>query len=97
MKTDKDNPKGISRRDALKRMGLFMVGTVALSMPSLASCSEDKKKRIVPAKLGLLAFLAFCLCVLAWDLAQGGTDGALTAERPAVDVKIRSCSASRNW
>lgn len=48
--------------------------------------SEDKKKRIVPAKLGLLAFLAFCLCVLAWDIAQGGTDGALTAERPAVDV-----------
>ena len=47
MKTDKDNPKGISRRDALKRMGLFMVGTVALSMPSLASCSEDKKKRII--------------------------------------------------
>lgn len=48
--------------------------------------SEDKKKRIVPAKLGMLAFLAFCLCVLAWDIAQGGTDGALTAERPAVDV-----------
>ena len=48
--------------------------------------SEDKKKRIVPAKLGLLAFLVFCLCVLAWDIAQGGTDGALTAERPAVDV-----------
>lgn len=48
--------------------------------------SEDKKKRIVPAKWGLLAFLAFCLCVLAWDIAQGGTDGALTAERPAVDV-----------
>ena len=27
MKTDKDNPKGISRRDALKRMGLFVAGS----------------------------------------------------------------------
>ena len=33
-----------------------------------------------------MAFLAVCLGVLAWDIAQGGTDGALTAERPAVDV-----------
>lgn len=44
------------------------------------------KRSIAPAKLGLLAFLAFCLAVLVWDIAAGGTDGALTAERPAVNV-----------
>ena len=31
---DNDNNKGISRRDALKRMGLFVAGAAALSMPS---------------------------------------------------------------
>ena len=48
MKTDKDNPKGISRRDALKRMGLFVAGAAALSMPTaLTSCDNEKKKRII--------------------------------------------------
>lgn len=48
MKTDKDNPKGISRRDALKRMGLLVAGAAALGMPTaLTSCSNGKKKRII--------------------------------------------------
>ena len=32
MGKDNDNNKGISRRDALKRMGLFVAGAAALSM-----------------------------------------------------------------
>ncbi len=45
---DNDNNKGISRRDALKRMGLFVAGAAALSMPSaLTSCGGEKKKRII--------------------------------------------------
>ena len=48
MKTDKDNPKGISRRDALKRMGLLVAGAAALGMPTaLTSCNNEKKKRII--------------------------------------------------
>ena len=39
--------EGITRRSALKRMGLFMAEAIALGMPSLASCSRDKKKRII--------------------------------------------------
>ena len=40
--------KGISRRDALKRMGLFVTGVVALGVPNISSCSmEKKKKRII--------------------------------------------------
>ena len=42
------NRKGISRRDALKRLGLFVAGAAALSMPTLTSCNmEKKKKRII--------------------------------------------------
>lgn len=37
--------KGISRRDALKRMGLFVAGAAALSMPTLTSCGMYKKKK----------------------------------------------------
>ena len=44
---EKNCDKGISRRSALKRMGLLMAGAVALGMPSLASCSGEKKKRII--------------------------------------------------
>ncbi len=44
---EKNCDKGISRRSALKRMGLLMAGAVALGMPTLASCSGDKKKRII--------------------------------------------------
>ncbi len=48
MGKDNDNNKGISRRDALKRMGLFVAGAAALSMPSaLTSCGGEKKKRII--------------------------------------------------
>ena len=48
MKTDNDNPKGISRRDALKRMGMFVAGAAALGMPmALTSCDNEKKKRII--------------------------------------------------
>ena len=47
MNKDNDN-KGITRRDALKRMGLLVAGAAALGMPSaLASCSAEKKKRII--------------------------------------------------
>ena len=43
MKTDKDNPKGISRRDALKRMGLFVAGAAALSMPTALTSRDNEK------------------------------------------------------
>lgn len=40
--------KGISRRDALKQMGLFIAGAAALGVPAvLTSCEEKKKKRII--------------------------------------------------
>lgn len=45
---DKSSNKGISRRDALKRMGLLVAGAAALGMPTaLTSCSNGKKKRII--------------------------------------------------
>ena len=48
METDKDNPKGIARRNALKRVGLLVAGAAALGMPTaLTSCNEEKKKRII--------------------------------------------------
>lgn len=48
MSKDNDNYKGISRRDALKRMGLFIAGTATLSIPpALISCNKEKKKRII--------------------------------------------------
>ena len=43
-----NNDKGITRRDALKRMGLLVAGAAALGMPSaLISCNREKKKRII--------------------------------------------------
>ena len=40
--------KGISRRDALKRMGLFVAGAAVMGVPAITSCSmEKKKKRII--------------------------------------------------
>lgn len=46
---DKNNDnKGITRRAALKRMGLLVAGAAALGMPSaLTSCNMEKKKRII--------------------------------------------------
>ena len=46
MERANDN-KGISRRDALKRMGLFVAGAAALGMPVLSSCETNKQKRII--------------------------------------------------
>ena len=46
-RANKDN-KGITRRAALKRMGLLVAGAAALGMPSaLTSCNMEKKKRII--------------------------------------------------
>ena len=46
-RANKDN-KGITRRDALKRMGLLVAGAAALGMPTaLTSCNREKKKRII--------------------------------------------------
>lgn len=41
--------KNISRRDALKRLGVLAAGVAAasLGMPALSSCSDDKKERII--------------------------------------------------
>ena len=39
--------KGITRRSALKRMGLLVAGAVVLGVPSLSSCGRGKKKRII--------------------------------------------------
>ena len=40
--------KSITRRDALKQMGLFIAGAAALGVPAvLTSCEEKKKKRII--------------------------------------------------
>lgn len=40
--------KGISRRDALKRMGMLVAGAAALGMPSaLTSCVRKERKRII--------------------------------------------------
>ena len=44
---EKNIGKGITRRSALKRMGLLVAGAMALGMPSLSSCSENIKKRII--------------------------------------------------
>lgn len=45
---DKSDTKGISRRDALKRMGLFVAGAAAMSIPSaLSSCDGESKSRII--------------------------------------------------
>ena len=40
------NGKGITRRNALKRMGLFMAGAAAWNI-SATSCSMEKKRRII--------------------------------------------------
>ena len=45
---DKVQNKGMSRRDALKRMGAFVAGAAAMSVPAaLTSCGEDRKRRII--------------------------------------------------
>ena len=44
---EKNIGKGITRRSALKRMGLLVAGAMALGVPSLSSCSENIKKRII--------------------------------------------------
>ena len=44
---NKDSHNGISRRGALKRMGMLVAGAVAWGVPSLSSCSGDRKKRII--------------------------------------------------
>lgn len=36
---------------------------------------EGSRRKIIPAKLGLLGFLVFCLAVLAWDINSGGVLG----------------------
>lgn len=45
MKTENGNR--ISRRSALKRMGLLVAGAAALGMPALTSCGEETRKRII--------------------------------------------------
>ena len=44
---NKDSHNEISRRGALKRMGMLVAGAVAWGVPSLSSCSGDRKKRII--------------------------------------------------
>ena len=44
---DKDYNKGISRRSALKRMGLLFAGAACMGMPALTSCNMETKKRII--------------------------------------------------
>ena len=41
---DKDNNNGISRRSALKRMGLLVAGAACMGMPALTACSNDAGK-----------------------------------------------------
>ena len=43
---EKNKDKGMTRRSALKRMGLLVAGA-ALGVPSLSSCDGDKRKRII--------------------------------------------------
>ena len=47
MNMDKDNNKGISRRSALKRMGLLVAGAACMGMPVLTACENKTKKRII--------------------------------------------------
>ena len=44
---DKNCNNGISRRSALKRMGLLIAGAACINMPTLTSCNMDTKKRII--------------------------------------------------
>lgn len=46
MDSGNNRSNGISRRSALKRMGLLAVGA-AMGMPVFASCDSEKKKRII--------------------------------------------------
>lgn len=57
-----------------------------LSYEGESSQQPGLRRRLAPAKLGLIAFLTFCLAVLVWDLSQGGVAGGLTAEAPVVNV-----------
>ena len=44
------------------------------------------RRKIAPAKIGLTAFLLFCVGVLVWDIAQNGWTGSLTAEQPVANL-----------
>ena len=65
---EKEHKQMMSRRSALKLMGLMLAGT-ALGGPALASCSEDRKRRII------LYFTATGNCLyVARELADENTE-----------------------
>ena len=69
MRMKEKHKKSISRRDSLKRMGLFMASAAAWGISSLASCSKNKKKRII------LYFTATGNCLyVARELADENTE-----------------------
>ena len=84
MNMDKNNDnKGITRRAALKRMGLLVAGAAALGMPSaLTSCNMEKKKRII------LYFTATGNSTLPLRVTASTSPGNWQTKRP-------NCSASR--
>ena len=45
---DKNCNNGISRRSALKRMGLLIAGAACINMPTLTLCNMDTKKTHYP-------------------------------------------------
>lgn len=66
---DKRNNNGISRRTALKRMGMLMAGASCLGLPTLTSCDMETKKRII------LYFTATGNCLyVARELADKHTE-----------------------
>lgn len=44
---DRRQGNGISRRSAIRRMGLLMAGAAALGVPSLASCRSAAARRVI--------------------------------------------------
>lgn len=44
------------------------------------------KRKMNPAKIGLLAFMGVCLGLLVWDMSVNGYSGGLTLDQPAVSV-----------
>ncbi len=44
---EKKDRKAITRRDALKRMGWMAAGAAALSLSTLTSCGEKKRRRVI--------------------------------------------------
>lgn len=44
------------------------------------------RRRMAPAKIGLIAFLGLCLGLLAWDVATNGYNGSLTGEQAVVSL-----------